>query len=512
MKEKKITRRELLKLSVVGVAGAVFSGCRAAPPPPTPTSTPSQVPTSPPVMPTSTEAKAVSDCSSQFAIDKPKAFSKDFLWGAATSAYQIEGAWNADGKGESIIDRFTHTSGLIKNNDNGDVASDHYHLYQEDVSLMKQIGLNAYRFSIAWSRLLPAGMGQVNPAGLDFYDRLVDALLEAGIQPFPTIYCWDLPQALQDKGGWTKRSIIDAFIEYVDLISRRLGDRVKAWTTLNEPWAIAFQGYANGLLAPGHKNFKEALLASHYLLLSHARAIPVLRQNSPGSQVGLVLNFVPFYPASPSIYDRRTAWNADGYFTRWYLDPIAGRGYPLDVIKQDNLDMGFVQGGDLDEVAAPIDFMGVNYYTRAILRSSAVPERDNLPITLQAGEEKTDMGWEVYPHGLFEVLCRLHFESRFPAYYVTENGIAIPDQVTADDQVHDPARISYLERHFTQAAHAIEAGIPLRGYFVWSLMDNFEWLEGFSKRFGLIYIDYATRKRTLKDSAAWYRDWISCTA
>jgi beta-glucosidase len=370
---------------------------------------------------------------------------------------------------------------------------------------MKTIGLRAYRFSLAWSRLLPSGRGQPNPAGLDFYDRLVDALLEAGIQPFVTLFCWDLPQALQDEGGLTKRSIVDPFVELVDLASRRLGDRVRAWATLNEPWVVAQFGYERGAHPPEIANARLALLASHHLLLAHARALPVLRQNSPKAQAGIVLNHIPFYPASASVYDRREAWFSDGYVNRWYLNPIAGRGYPEELVQQDRLELDFVQPGDLDEVAAPIDYLGLNYYTRAIVRSPLASEAQ----TLQTGEEKTEMGWEVYPEGLAEVLCRLHFEYRFPAYYVTENGAAFADQPASDGQVHDPERIHYLERHFTQAARAIQAGVPLRGYFVWSLMDNFEWLDGYSRRFGLIYIDYATQKRTLKDSAHWYRDWIA---
>ncbi len=513
MKGKRITRRELLKLSAVGMAGALLGSCRPTTQvPSSPANTPTEVPTSPPIEPTPTTGEALSSCSSLLSTNETMTFPKDFLWGAATSAYQIEGAWNEDGKGESILDRFTHTPGKIKNNDNGDVALDHYHRYKDDIALMGQIGLRAYRFSIAWTRLLPSGRGQVNPGGVDFYDRLVDTLLEAGIQPFPTVYCWDLPQALQDEGGWTKRGIIDAYVEYADLISRRLGDRVKSWTTLNEPTAIAHNGYEIGNLAPGHKDFSESLLASHYLLLAHARALPILRQNSPGAQVGIVLNLMPFYPASASVYDRREAWLADAYWNRWYLDPLAGRGYPDEFIKKNSLNMDFVQGGDLDEMATPIDFLGVNYYTRGIMRGSVFPASKNAPITLKAGAEKTEMGWEVYPQGLYEVLCRLNFEYSFPAYFITENGAAFADQLDASGQVHDPQRISYLERHFTQAARALQAGVPLKGFFVWSLVDNFEWAEGYSKRFGLIYIDYPTQKRILKDSAAWYRDWITCQA
>jgi beta-glucosidase len=275
---------------------------------------------------------------------------------------------------------------------------------------MKTIGLRAYRFSIAWSRLLPSGRGRANPAGLDFYDRLVDTLLEAGIQPFVTLFCWDLPQALQDEGGWTKRSIVDAFVELVDLASRRLGDRVQAWATLNEPWVVAQFGYERGAHPPGYTNAHLALLASHHLLLAHARALPVLRRNSPKAQAGIVLNHIPFYPASASVYDRREAWFADGYVNRWYLNPITGRGYPEEVIQQDRLDMDFVQPGDLDEVAAPIDYLGVNYY-RAIVRSPLVSEAQ----TLQAPrEEKTEMGWEVYPEGWmrYSAACTSSITSR----------------------------------------------------------------------------------------------------
>ena len=392
----------------------------------------------------------------------------------------------------------------------GDIAADHYHLYQEDVALMKAIGLRAYRFSISWTRILPSGRGQANPAGLDFYDRLVDALLEAGILPDITLFCWDLPQALQDAGGWSKRENVDAYVELVDLVSRRLGDRVHAWATINEPQSVVHSGFELGIHAPGIKNPRLALLASHHLLLAHARALPVLRQNSPQAQAGILINVIPFYPASPSLYDQRDARIADGHVNRWFLDPLAGRGYPEDVIKQDRLAMDFVHSNDLDEIAAPVDYLGLNFYSRFIVRSTSVSEAQNMPPTVIVGDEKTEMGWEVYPPALYEVLGRLHFDYHFPAYYVTENGAAIDDHPDLNGQVHDPARISYLERHITQVARAIQAGVPLRGYFAWSLMDNFEWAEGYSKRFGLIYIDYPTQKRTLKDSAYWYHDWISC--
>jgi beta-glucosidase len=510
MTGKKITRRGLLKLSALGIAGAVLGSCSApTPSTSTPTAVPREIPTSPTPDTTPVVGEEVSTYVSQTGMNQSVSFPKDFIWGASTSAYQIEGAWNEDGKGESIWDRFAHTPGRIKNADTGDVAADHYHRYQEDVDLMKTIGLGAYRFSLAWTRILPAGRGQVNLAGLDFYDRLVDALLKAGIQPFVCLYHWDLPQALQDEGGWTVRSVVDAFVEYADLASRRLGDRVQAWATLNEPAAVAMDGYMLGKSAPGHRSVRENMLASHHLLLSHARALAVLRQNSPQSQLGIVLNLMSYYPASPSVYDRREVWLDDGYVNRWYLNPLSGRGYPEDIIKQYGFNMDCVEGHDLDEIGTPLDFLGVNYYTRGVVRSSTMPGGKNLPPTVFAGDEKTEMGWEVYPEGLYDLLGRLHFDYHFPAYYITENGAAFADQPPQDGQVHDPQRISYLERHITQAARAIQVGVPLQGYFAWSLMDNFEWAQGYSKRFGLVYIDYATQKRVLKDSALWYLDWIA---
>jgi beta-glucosidase len=348
----------------------------------------------------------------------------------------------------------------------------------------------------------------IDPAGLDFYDRLVDALLAAGIKPFACLYHWDLPQTLQDEGGWTKRTIVDDFVAYTHLVSKRLGDRVYAWATLNEPCAVALDGYLTGRKAPGHRSMRENMLASHYLLLSHARALPVLRQYSPQAQLGLILNLTPFYPASPSVYDRREVWLNDGYVNRWYLDPLTGRGYPDDLIKQYGLGTDYIETHDLDEIGTPLDFLGVNYYTRGVMRSSSMPGGKNLPPTTFATNEQTAMGWEVYPPGLYDLLGRLHFEYSFASYYVTENGAAYADQLSPDGSVHDPQRLSYLQRHIAQTARILQAGIPLLGYFAWSLMDNFEWTEGYSKRFGLVYVDYPTQQRILKDSARWYRDWL----
>jgi beta-glucosidase len=435
-------------------------------------------------------------------------FPPDFVWGAATAAYQIEGAWDENGKGESIWDRFSHTPGKIANGETGDVACDHYHRWAEDVALMKSLGLQAYRFSMSWPRVLPQGRGPVNTAGLDFYSQLVDALLEAGIEPFVTLYHWDLPQALQDQGGWPARATAAAFAEYADLASRRLGDRVKHWMTLNEPWVSAFVGYLEGRHAPGHTDLDEALAAAHHLLLAHGLAVPIIRQNSPDAQVGIAINLSVKTPASPSSADLAAAWLEDGLLNRWFLDPLAGRGYPLDSVRHYGRPMDFVRDGDLEAAAASLDFLGVNYYFRDVVRSAAIPEAENEPRTVFPNPERTDMGWEVYPEGMYQILGRLHFDYHFPALYVTENGAAFPDQVEADGQVDDPRRIAYLRGYTTAAARAIDAGVPLRGYFVWSLLDNFEWAHGHSMRFGLIYTDYMTLRRIPKASARWYRSMI----
>jgi beta-glucosidase len=436
--------------------------------------------------------------------DKKIVFPKGFVWGAATASYQIEGAWDEDGKGESIWDRFSHTPGKVYCGDTGDLACDHFHRWPEDLALMKEIGLIAYRFSTAWPRILPAGRGQVNQAGLDFYSRLVDGLLEAEIEPYLTLYHWDLPQQLQDQGGWPARMVVDAFCEYTDVLSRALGDRVKYWTTLNEPFVSAFVGYEEGRHAPGHSDLHEALAASHHLLLAHGQAVPVIRANVPGAQVGITLNFSPQVPASPSVADRDAANWADGHINRWFLDPLVGRGYPGDMVKGLGDEMDFVQPGDLETISTPIDFLGVNYYTRNIARSKVVSEKENAPVTVHPNDEHTEMGWEVYPDGLYNILGRLHFEYGFPAIYITENGAAYKDQVGPDGLVDDPARLSYIKRHLEKVCQAIDIGVPVKGYFAWSLMDNFEWAFGYSKRFGLIYVDFETQERILKSSAKWY--------
>ena len=443
-------------------------------------------------------------------------FPENFLWGAATAAYQIEGAWAEDGKGESIWDRFAHTPGKIENNDTGDVACDHYHHWSEDVALMQSLGLRGYRFSIAWPRILPTGRGQVNPAGLDFYSRLVDGLLEKGIIPFVTFYHWDLPQALQDQGGWPARDTAAAYLEYVDIVTRHLGDRVKQWITHNEPWVVAFLGHQIGQHAPGWQDWPAALRAAHHLLLSHGWATPVIRANSPRAEVGITLNLSPVIPASPSAADFQAARHFDGYLNRWFLDPLYGRRYPADIVADYAArgylpadGMAFVQPGDLESIAVQTDFLGINYYNRAVIRDEAAA--DNLPRTvfLAPESEWTDMGWEVYPNGLFDILSRVHFEYQPPRIYITENGASYGDGPDAAGRINDERRLSYLRDHFTAAHRALQNGVPLAGYFVWSLMDNFEWARGYAQRFGLVWVDYETQQRLPKDSALWYKTMIA---
>ncbi len=440
----------------------------------------------------------------------PVTFPADFLWGVATSAYQIEGAWNEDGKGESIWDRYTHTPGNIKDGCNGDVACNHYHRWPEDIRLMQQLGVQTYRFSVSWSRIFPAGRGQVNPAGLDFYDRLVDGLLAANIIPNLTLYHWDLPQALQDEGGWPARSTAEAFVDYADTVSRRLGDRVPMWSTFNEPFCSAFLGYWIGRHAPGIQDMDQMLAASHHLLLAHGWSLPVLRQNAPDAEVGIVLNMNVQQPASASQPDFDVARIEDGILNRWYADAVFGRGYPADIVAHFDRPMDFIRPGDMQTIGSVNDFIGLNYYNRTIHRAN-VPESENLPQTrfMAPRSEWTEMGWEIYPDGLYELLCRLHFDYQAPKIYVTENGCSFSNGPGPDGRIADQRRLNYLRDHFIAAHRAIQAGVPLAGYYVWSLMDNFEWGEGYTQRFGIVWTDYETLDRTPKDSALWYRDVIA---
>jgi beta-glucosidase len=451
-----------------------------------------------------------------------RAFPPGFLWGVATSAYQIEGATEADGRGESIWDRFAATPGKIADRSDARVACDHHRRWREDLALLSELGVNAYRFSVAWPRVVPRGRGAVNRAGLDFYDRLVDALLEAGVQPLATLYHWDLPQRLQDEGGWGARATAEAFVAYAEAVAMRLGDRVRRWATHNEPWCIATLGHEQGEHAPGLRDPALALRAAHHVLLSHGWATAALRRHAPGAEVGLVLNLVPAWPASPSEADRDAARAFDGFFNRWYLDPVFHGAYPADAVA-DRVARGhlrgpelpFVRDGDLAAIAAPIDFLGVNYYTRAILRSDAVPESENAPRTIPAPapEALTDMGWEVFAPGLHDLLVRLHRDYAPPSLLVTENGAAFEDPPgAAGPVVEDPRRVAYLRAHLAEAHRAIAAGVPLAGYFHWSLLDNFEWGHGYTKRFGLYRVDFPTQARIPRASARFYRDVIAANA
>lgn len=439
----------------------------------------------------------------------PNDFPNDFVWGAATASYQIEGAVGEDGRGESIWDRFSHTPGRVEGGHTGDVACDHYHRVPEDVALMKGLGLTGYRFSIGWPRVIPLGRGPVNGKGLGFYDRLVDELLAAGITPFPTLYHWDLPQTLEDEGGWANRPTAEAFAEYAEVVAGRLGDRVRYWMTLNEPWVSAHLGYAVGEHAPGRTSLEDSLAAAHHLLLAHGLAVPRIRAVVPAAEVGIVLNLHPVHPVSAHSEDQAAATALDGTVNRWYLDPLAGRGYPSDAQAFLGWKAGPVEPGDLETIAAPIDQLGVNYYFRHLERSGEVSDRERpAPLVASTGE-LTGMGWEVYPDGMYEMLTRLHADYPFPALYITENGAAYPEPDHLEDPPDDADRISYLDRHLGAAARAIGDGVPLRGYFVWSLFDNFEWALGYTKRFGIIHVDYDSLVRTPKASYRWYRDLIN---
>jgi beta-glucosidase len=437
--------------------------------------------------------------------DISTSFPAGFIWGAASSAYQIEGAALEDGRGESVWDRFSATPGKVRNGDTGEVACDFYHRYGADVGLMTELGLQAFRFSISWPRVLPSGRGTVNQAGLDFYDRLVDELLAHGIEPFPTLFHWDTPQALEDAGGWPVRATAEAFVEYAEVVADRLGDRVTHWVTHNEPWVVAWVGHSWGQHAPGRTSEADAVAAGHHLLLSHGWSVDAIRRAAPGAEVGIVLDLWEACPASDSPEDEAAAWQVDGEHNRWFLDPVFRGSYPADLLGRNELVAPFVQGGDLTTISAPIDLLGVNNYTRSIVASAP----DGPRFERNPESQYTDMGWEVHPDGLHRLLVRVGEEYAPPAIYITENGAAFGDVRGHDGGVHDPERVAYLESHIGAVGRAAADGAPVKGYFVWSLLDNFEWAHGYSKRFGIVYVDYPTLERVPKDSFYWYRDMIS---
>lgn len=438
----------------------------------------------------------------------PIRFPDDFLWGASTSAYQIEGSPLADGAGPSIWHRFVHSPGLTVSGETGDLACDHYRRYQADVELMAELGLNAYRFSIAWGRVLPQGRGRVNRSGLDFYQRLVDALLERGIQPLPTLYHWDLPAALDDMGGWLNRDIAEWFADYARVLFHAVGDRVPMWSTINEPWVVTDGGYLHGVLAPGHRNLFETPIASHNLLRAHGAAVQAGRAEG-ARRIGLVVNLEPKYPASDSAADLAATHRADAYMNRQYLDPVFHGCYPDELREIFGPAWPQHPDADLGLIRQPIDFLGINYYSRTVTRhdESALPVRASG--VRQPQHPYTETGWEVFPPALTAVL--LWVKERYGAIplYITENGAAFYDPPKpVDGRVDDPMRVHYYREHLLAAHEARRQGVDLRGYFAWSLLDNFEWSLGYSKRFGLVHVDYATQHRTPKASARFYAEVI----
>lgn len=426
-----------------------------------------------------------------------------FLLGASTSAYQIEGAVHEDGRGESIWDRFSHQPGKTAQGQSGDVAVDHYHRYHADLNLMRDLGIDSYRFSIAWPRVLPTGHGLVNHKGLDFYKRLVEGLLERGITPMATLYHWDLPEGLQETGGWLNRQTAEVFGEYCEVIFQHLGDLVPYFITLNEPWCSAVLGHGTGEHAPGFTDYGSAVIAGHHLLLAHARGVEAFRAAAlPASQIGMTNVLTCIEPASPSAEDVAAAKRFDEFLNGWFLDPVFHGKYP-DAMTEFGLREPLVQFEDLSRMSAPLDFLGVNYYQRAIVKANPADPVLGGEILPPSGE-RSAMGWGIYPLGLQKVLENLARNYPTIPIYITESGAAFEDR-TEDGRIHDERRISYHMEHLSAALSARLKGVDVRGYYVWSLMDNFEWAEGYSKRFGLVYVDYETQQRVWKDSAHWYQ-------
>jgi beta-glucosidase len=435
-------------------------------------------------------------------------FPEDFLWGAATSAYQIEGSPLADGAGPSIWHRFCHTPGMVANGDTGDVACDHYGRFREDVKLMADLGLTSYRFSISWSRVLPEGRGQVNPKGLAFYSQLVDALLEHGIEPMVTLYHWDLPAALDDQGGWLNPDIAEWFADYACVMFGALDDRVKLWATINEPWVVADGGYRAGVLAPGHRSLFEAPIVSHNLLRSSARAVERYRADGR-NQIGLVVNLEPKHPATDSAQDRQAARLSHAYFNLQYLDPVFFGRYPDELAEIFGVAWPGWNDTQVAEAKHEVDFLGINYYTRSVVRHAALGGFMNEERVRQNHAVHTETDWEVYPDALRETLEWVTGRYGRLPLYVTENGAAFYDPPAAiNGRVEDPLRVEYLRTHLRAGHEALTNGVDLRGYYTWSLLDNFEWSHGYSRRFGLVHVNYETQERTPKRSAAYYRQVI----
>ncbi|MEV6653772.1 GH1 family beta-glucosidase [Streptomyces sp. NPDC051219] len=433
------------------------------------------------------------------------ALPQDFAWGVATSAYQIEGAVAEDGRSPSIWDTFSHTPGKIAGDETGDLACDHYHRWREDIALMKELGVSAYRFSVAWPRVVPGGDGPVNRRGLDFYERLTDALLEAGITPHATLYHWDLPQVLQDRGGWPLRETAEHFAAYASAVAGALGDRIEDWATLNEPLCSAWIGHLEGMMAPGLTDIAAAVPASYHLLLGHGLATQAIRAVSPGARVGIVNNLSTVEPATSSEADADAARRMDGHTNRWWLDPVHGRGFPADMREVYGVDLP-ERTGDLDTIAEPLDWLGLNYYFPMVVTADLAGPAPHVRRVRRLHMPRTAMDWEIDADGLEDLLVRLTQQYGAQKLFVTENGSAYPDLVGPDGQVHDPERTAYLERHLAACSRAVRRGVPLAGYFAWSLLDNFEWAYGYDKRFGLVHVDYRTQTRTIKSSGRRYAD------
>lgn len=436
-------------------------------------------------------------------------FPKDFIWGTATAAYQIEGAWQEDGKGESIWDRFSHIPDRIYGSDTGDIACDHYHRYEEDIKLLKQLGIASYRFSIAWTRIFPEGRGEPNKKGMDFYKRLVSLLKENGITPAVTLYHWDLPQKLQDAGGWANRETADHFENYARYVFKELGDQVPVWITLNEPWVSAFVGYSDGRHAPGITDFSTGMLAAHNLMLAHGKAVKAYREMGLKGEIGVTLNLNPVYPASEDEKDKAAAGRYLDYLNGWFLEPILKGRYPDGLVRwlEGKVVMPELKAGDMELISTPLDFLGVNNYYSSFIRHD-----DGIwPLSLASadiGRDKTDIGWEVYPEGIHDLLIYLKKEYGRMKILITENGSAYRDIVNREGRVEDDNRLDYLYKYISQVHRAIQEGVDVAGYYLWSFMDNFEWAWGFSKRFGIVYVDYATQKRIIKKSGSWYSQVI----
>ncbi|HOJ98903.1 MAG TPA: GH1 family beta-glucosidase [Termitinemataceae bacterium] len=437
-------------------------------------------------------------------------FPKDFIWGAATAAYQIEGAWNEDGRGPSIWDTFSQNSANIADRQPGNVAVDHYHRYQEDIELMRFLGIHNYRMSLSWSRIFPEGRGRVEQRGLDFYNRLVDSLLSADIKPWITLYHWDLPQALQDQGGWTNRDTVAAFAEYVDQVTRSLGDRVKHWMTFNEPWVASICGNLLGVHAPGSKDIQTTLAVAHGMLLGHGMGSRIVKTNVRDSMVGIVNNLAWIEPATNTETDRAAAHRWDGAYNRWFMDSIYKGSYPEDMLTWFGRLVPEIRQDDMKLISTPTDFLGLNYYTRRLVHYD--PENPFIQAnqTYRSHTPRAEFEeFEDWPEGLYHTLCRIRDEYGNPPVYITENGTTTLDEISDDGCVHDPVRVDYLRRHFSAAHQAITEGCQCKGFFVWSLLDNYEWAFGFTKRFGLVFVDYTDNlHRIPKDSAHFFRQVI----